>query len=114
MNININELNNSETIENIIYQEPFENSFTIYTKSCCKFCTEVKKLLKKENIFFQVIDCDDYIIENKQNFLNFIQKITNSNIKTFPIVFNDKKEFIGGYLDTEKYVESKLYFDEEF
>lgn len=97
-----------------MYQDPFENSFTIYTKSGCKFCTEVKKLLKNANIFFQLINCDDYILENKQQFLNFIQKVTNSDIKTFPIVFNEKKQFIGGYIETEKYLEIKLSFDDNF
>jgi glutaredoxin len=100
--------------EYIYYLEPFENSFTIYTKSGCKFCTEVKKLLKSLNIFFQIIDCDDYIVENKQTFLDFIQNLTKSEIKTFPIVFNEKKEYIGGYIDTEKYLEPKLSFDENF
>ena len=96
------------------YQEPFENSFTIYTKSGCKFCTEVKKLLKQRNIFFQLIDCDDYILENKSDFLEFIQKITKQEIKTFPMVFNEKKEFIGGYIDTEKHLEKNLVFDDNF
>ncbi len=100
--------------ETIVYQEPYENSFTIYSKSGCKFCSEVKKLLKNKNIFFQVINCDDYLLENKEDFLEYIKKQTNSPIKTFPIVFNDKKQFIGGYIETEKYLEKKLSFDDIF
>lgn len=99
--------------EQILYKEPFENSFTVYTKSGCKFCTEVKKLLKLSNIFFQIIDCDDYILENKQQFLDFIQTKTSAQIKTFPMVFNEKQIFIGGYVDTEKYLEAKLTFDDD-
>lgn len=98
----------------ISYQEPFKNTFTVYTKSGCKFCTEVKKLLKESNIFFQIIDCDEYIIENKQHFLDFIQEVSKSKIKTFPIVFNERQQFIGGYIETEKYLETKLSFDENF
>jgi len=107
-------MDNLDEIETMVYQEPFEQCFTIYSKSGCKFCTEVKKLLKNKNIFFQVINCDDYIIEDKQKFLEFIRKLTDSNIKTFPIVFNDRKQFIGGYIETEKYLEKKLSFDDIF
>jgi glutaredoxin len=116
---NIEQIKEKDITENIIneeiiiYKEPFGNSFTIYTKSGCKFCTEVKKLLKLSNIFFQIIDCDDYILENKQHFLEFIQRKTNSSIKTFPIVFNEHQVFIGGYMETEKYLETKLTFEDD-
>jgi glutaredoxin-related protein len=54
---------------------------------------------------FTVIDCDEYLIESKPEFLNFIQELTSREWKTFPIVFNND-EFVGGYTDTKVYLEN--------
>jgi len=39
------------------------------------------------------------LIDNKEEFLTFIEKITNIKCKIFPIVFFNG-EFIGGYNET--------------
>jgi glutaredoxin len=89
--------------EEINYILPYENCFTIYTKSGCKFCSEVKKLLKLNKIYYKVIDCDEYLLNDKEDFLYFIKNITGQNIRTFPIVFYDAK-LVGGYIETDKFI----------
>ena len=48
--------------------EPFDNGFTIYSKSGCSNCTKVKKLLLEKQFFFVDISCDEFLIENKEHF----------------------------------------------
>jgi len=93
--------------------EPLDNQFTIYSKSGCPNCTNVKRLLKDKLINFTVIDCDEFILENKDEFLHFIQQISGKECKQFPIVFDNKK-FVGGFNDTITYIEKLLYFDDAF
>lgn len=93
----------NNNLEENRYINPYENDFTIYTKSGCKFCTEVKKLLTLNKLPYQVIDCDDYILDNKQHFLDFIKANSGITVKTFPIVFF-KGKFIGGYIETDKFI----------
>jgi glutaredoxin len=77
-------------------------------------CTKVKNLLKEKSLIFQVIDCDDYLIEDKEGFLSFIENNIGKSYKSFPIVFNDGK-FIGGFQETNDYVQKILLeFEEMF
>jgi len=94
---------NNDLEEKLEYIFPYENKFTIYTKSGCKFCTEVKKLLKLNKLDYTIVDCDDYIIDNKQQFLDFIKNISGQIVKTFPIVFFNG-QFVGGYIETDKFI----------
>jgi len=93
------------------YILPSSDGFTIYTKSGCPFCTKAKKLLEKENQKILIIDCDDYLLENKADFLQFIQEIAKKEHKTFPIIF-DKGEFIGGFTETKVYCEKLSAFSD--
>ena len=68
---------------------PLASGFTIYSKSGCVNCSKVKKLLQENRITCDIIDCDDYIVEDKPRFLLFINKLAGVNIKIFPIVFNN-------------------------
>lgn len=108
-------------IENFTY--PTENTFTIYRKSNCIFCTKVKELLKSNNIDYITVNCDEYIQNpiNKESFLSQMESIIGKKYKTFPMVFNGNN-FIGGFDDTENYIESilqqnkntDLNFEEDF
>lgn len=91
--------------------EPYEKGFTIYSKSGCINCNKVKSLLKEKKIIFSVVDCDEYILEEKDNFLLFIKEKANMEYNFFPMVFNDSK-FIGGFNETQKYIE-KLFLSFE-
>jgi glutaredoxin 3 len=96
------------------FENPSDAGFTIYSKSGCPNCLKVKALLKEKNIKFKLINSDDYIIEDKENFLNYIKQISKTEVKTFPMIFYDK-EFIGGYIETLKIVdELMLDFDNAF
>jgi glutaredoxin len=94
-------------------QKPSEKNFTIYTKSGCSNCLKLKNILKEKKIFFNTIDCDEYLIENKSDFLLFFKETYNKDIKQFPIVFNDAK-FIGGYEETIDYINKLFLIFEEF
>jgi len=87
-------------------EEPSDNCFTIYSKSNCKYCVLVKSLLNENKIAFIEINCDDYLAQDKQYFLNFIKEKAKREheYKTFPMVFCDGK-FVGGYAETERLIE---------
>jgi len=87
------------------FEEPFENKFTIYSKSGCINCRKVKDLLKSHGFDYEIIDCDDYLLEDKENFLSFIKSYSGVEWKSFPIVFFNGK-FIGGLNETQNYLET--------
>ena len=57
------------------YILPNSQGYTIYSKSGCPFCTKVKRLLEKEAPSPLLVDCDDYLLENKEAFLIFIKEM---------------------------------------
>jgi glutaredoxin len=94
--------------------EPTNKKFTIYSKSGCPNCIKVKKLLLEKQINFIIVDCDEFILEDKDAFLKFIQKLANKEYKTFPMVFDDNNQFIGGFIETYEYIDTFLTFNETF
>ncbi len=92
--------------------EPLETGFTIYSKSGCSHCTKVKNFLRDKNIFFSEVDCDEYLIEDKEGFLSFIKERTNIEYRTFPMVFKDGN-FIGGYAETHHHFDKLLNFNND-
>lgn len=95
------------------FPHPEKGKITVYSKSGCINCTKVKNLLKDKSMAFNVIDCDEFILENKEEFLAFIQSLIGKEYKMFPMVFDNEK-FIGGYNETNKYLEQLLDFDISF
>jgi len=89
------------------FEKPSDTDFTVYSKSGCPNCSIVKKILKDKNLIFNVVDCDDYIIEDKENFLLFIKDLSKREIKQFPIIFH-AGSIIGGYNETRDYID-KLF-----
>jgi len=94
------------------FEEPTKSGFTVYSKSGCINCNKVKALLKGKNLIFSVINCDEYIIENKEDFLLFIKEKANKEYKIFPMVFYNGS-FIGGYCDSQEYIDKLLLSFEE-
>ena len=90
--------------------KPNEYGFTIYSKSGCPNCLKVKLLLQKNNLKFTIVDCDEYIIEDKTFFLLFINELAKTSVTMFPIIFNNGL-FIGGYNETTNYINKLLSFD---
>ena len=102
----------NEFLESNEFLEPSKTDFTIYSKSGCHFCTKAKTLLKEKGIKFIMIDCDEYIIENKPLFLSFIKKLAHKEYTSFPMIFYNG-DFIGGYKETEEIIKKQfLSFDE--
>ena len=90
------------------FESPSEIGFTVYSKSGCPNCSKVKTLLKENNLIFNIIDCDEYLLEDKENFFLFIKNISDKPCNTFPIVFYEC-ELIGGLNETKNYI-TKLCF----
>lgn len=94
--------------------KPNQINFTIYSKSGCPNCTSVKKILKDNNFSFTEINCDEYILEDKAEFLKLIEEIAGISYKTFPMVFYQGK-FIGGLTHTSEYIKKLLVsFEDNF
>jgi len=96
------------------FDKPNETGFTVYSKSGCPNCLKVKAFLKEKNLVFNVVDCDEYLIEDKENFLLFIEDLVKKSCRLFPMVFNDTS-FIGGFNETKEFIDKKLLsFEETF
>lgn len=94
--------------------QPADNIFTIYSKSGCINCRKLKELLNTKGVEFIIVDCDEYLLENREEFLEFIKNKTNMDWKTFPIVFHNKN-FIGGFTQTQDYLNVLLLdFNNDF
>jgi glutaredoxin len=104
----------NKELETFEFTNPSETCYTIYSKSGCPNCTKVKELLQIRNIPFVIINCDDYLLDNKPAFLEFIMNLTSWEWKTFPIVFDNNSQFIGGFIDTKVYLEKLLELSEDF
>jgi glutaredoxin len=93
------------------FEKPLDKGFTVYSKSGCPNCSKVKKLLNETKFLFNVVDCDEYIIEDKANFLLFIEEHAKREIKQFPIIFHEGT-LIGGYSEVKEYID-KLFLSFE-
>jgi glutaredoxin len=78
------------------YPSPAVNIITIYSKSGCTYCKKSKTFLTSINKPFCMIDCDEFLLDNKADFLLFIKNLANVDVTSFPIIFNGDT-FIGGY-----------------
>lgn len=93
--------------------KPNKEGFTVYSKSGCPNCMSVKKMIKEKYFLLTEIDCDEYIFEDKDGFLKFIENIAETSYKTFPMVFYEGK-FIGGLIRTSEQINKLLLSFEEF
>ncbi len=85
--------------------KPSKTGFTIYSKSGCPDCKRAKELLSNENNI-ENINCDEYLLEDKEEFLKFIREETKGiEHRTFPMIFHDSK-FIGGYKQLKEYYDN--------
>ena len=76
--------------------KPLEATITVYSKSGCINCVNVKKLLKENDIKFTIIDCDEFILEDKPGFLLFIQNLAGKEYKNNPIIGSMKNKIVTG------------------
>jgi len=93
---------------------PDSTCFTVYSKSGCPHCTTVKKLIKDKHFFFTEVNCNEYLLEDKEAFLKFIEELAGISYRTFPMVFY-KGKFVGGLTDTIDLIDKILFlFDGDF
>lgn len=93
---------------------PASDSYTIYSKSGCLYCTKAMTLLQNEKPELLYVDCDEFLLENKQEFLNQMKSLIGYEYKTFPMIFKNG-HFIGGYTKTQEfYEESKRVARDDF
>jgi glutaredoxin len=94
------------------FEKPNNTGFTIYSKSGCQNCLKIKNLLMQKKMVFSVVDCDEYILEDKNSFLLFIRDLAEKECKMFPMIFYEGK-FVGGYSEACDYIDKLLTsFDE--
>jgi glutaredoxin len=85
-------------------EEPVSSGYTIYSKSGCVYCTKSKHDLNAKNIVPVVIDCDEYILDNKPAFLEFIKSKAGKDYRSFPMIFYNG-QFIGGYVELKSHLQ---------
>jgi hypothetical protein len=90
--------------------EPSQDGYTIYSKSGCPYCKKAVKLLEHVDPAPIVVDCDDYLIDDRDGFLGFILERTGKEYKTFPMIFFCG-DFIGGFTETKSYFEKSIAFE---
>jgi glutaredoxin len=93
--------------------KPKNGIITVYSKSGCPGCNNVKKLLIEKHINHTIIDCDEFLLENREALLYFMETIAGMKCNIFPMVF-DGNTFIGGYKQTLKYFDDLINFDSFF
>jgi glutaredoxin len=86
---------------------------TVYTKSECKYCSLIKELLREEKKEAVYVDCNVYLENGKEEFLQYIHQITGLRYRTFPIVFVDGT-LIGGFTEMKKKITQERIFAIDF
>lgn len=99
------------------FVRPRKSELTLYSKSGCPNCHKIKKYLNDNFLAFTVVDCDEYLIEHRTEFLQFINTLAKKEVNTFPMIF-DYEHFVGGYKEAIEYAktlqENILDFDMSF
>ena len=67
-------------------------------------------MLCEKEICFLDVECEDYLLEDKEGFLSFIKERANKEYRIFPMVFKDGK-FIGGFTETQQLIDKESCFD---
>jgi glutaredoxin len=98
-------------------ENPNPECFTIYSKSGCPNCEKVKKILDGAKLIYVVVECDGYLVKNRETFLDYMETLAGYRVTTFPIVFHGDR-IVGGYMETNKYLDElekkEIEFDADF
>ena len=70
--------------------------YTVFTKSSCKYCDNIKVLMDQENEDVEFISCDAILDKNREYFIKLMKGKTKKQNITFPIVFYGG-EYVGGF-----------------
>ena len=96
----------------IEFESPSTTKITIYSKTECVNCYKLKDILNKTGVEYHMINCDKYLVDTKtkNRFLEFIESISEIPTNTFPIVFDTNMKYIGGYVESKKYIQDNFVF----
>jgi hypothetical protein len=88
---------------------PLQNGITIYGKSNCPSCLQLKIDFDEICHNSKYINCDEYLLSNKESFKQTLfeymqRKYTGKELLSFPIIFRDSK-----YVPTENFWYIKTY-----
>lgn len=83
--------------------------YLIYSKTGCVYCDKAKELLENEDKI--IIDCDQMLKNNRDDFIKEIEARMRKPFRTFPVIFSDNI-YLGGYDDLVNHLSFKL--DETF
>lgn len=90
------------------FEKPKKDIYTVYSISACKYCVKVLDELKKRDIKYEVIKCDEYYLDDYDSFFLFMKEMHPFEELKFPMVFfNDT--YIGGYTNTVQYLEEQQH-----
>ena len=81
------------------FTAPNSSGYTVYGKTGCSYCEKAKALLTEYEQEFIYVNCDEYLLTDRDAFLEFIQGLAKQEYRTFPMIFSDAT-FIRGYTDT--------------
>ena len=85
------------------FPEPKKGQFTVYSKSGCINCVNVKTILKEQKLVFNVVDCDEFLLETKKEFLLFIQTLIGQE-------FFSTQGFVFGHWEIEPVIGNFLIY----
>lgn len=92
--------------------QPSSTEFTIYARENCGYCVKAKELLKDTSPV--IVQCDEYLKQDRANFLSSMDALTQREYRTFPMIFHLGK-FVGGYTDAVTYLEQlKVFNNDDF
>lgn len=85
---------------------PHKTIYTIYSKSGCPYCERAKAALTANNLVYEEVNCDAYLAENRQLFLDRMKKTAGKDYRTFPMVFYNG-HFLGGYVELRAHLDAE-------
>jgi len=83
--------------------------FILYCKLSCPDCIKAKNLLQNEEKI--IINCDNFLEHDRENFIRTMRRKTNQDRIVFPMIFIDD-DYLGGINELTDYVVYEL--NEEF
>ena len=85
---------------------PSETTYTIYSKSGCAYCEKAKAALAVNGLEYIEVNCDTYLAEDRQLFLDGMKMLTGKDYRTFPMTFV-RGEFLGGYVELRAHLDAE-------
>ena len=83
-----------------MFEPPAKEGYTLYSKTGCVNCLKARRMIEDKFPYLdfplKYINCDDYLVEDRQGFLSNIKLFAGGEVKMFPMIFYNG-EYIGSY-----------------